>query len=668
MNLVGPREFLLQVEDELDRFVVGIAAVAVPLAAASASAPAEDGSQQIKAEEAETNGEGAATPAEGGCAAVAAAGRSLYFGSLAHPYVDLLSAAARRYHLQASQQHRGGVRVEVMPGVRPTLPHLSYADFLRPQRGASPPAVEPGGGIRERLLLRAWALSFALPESSPALGPLWRDGTSEAEEVQAAVDAALADGGSGPGSSLKSAEAEEGAVRKKPGSGEAVVRRGRGFNNSDDSMNVEESLTTKHDFRRFSPKAAGMAPSWRHDPLAPWPTVKLRRMRVPRVVWRPEWRVGPDVDDPPLKGLQRGMRGGVLSWAIEPESLAAGEGFEVSLRAGPGPSSEGKPLVKEEKPVAKEEELGTSSAAVPAAATGGAAEVAVCEQDAEDFVLSFRRGRGVWHLTAGKRARLSGLASKTIPDWSADARGVVRRSMFWVACLECVTDSKHYVVAGAVPGILTEHFFVAKVARGDPLSHAGFAHLPTPQQAAFGSASDEQGHPILIESITVFPQGLTGELPFVSRHFVEQSSTSRAVKEEMEDEQGKTAAPLARVGLGLVKEEDPEAGFLELRVRRAPAATKIGEPSTEWDRRLLRECGLPLPPLPRTLEQKEQRRAKQLRAAAAPVVMASDALDAPASWEPRGVDQPEFGPLEETLRHDPKRWAEYVERKERGEA
>ena len=58
--------------------------------------------------------------------------------------------------------------------------------------------------------------------------------------------------------------------------------------------------------------------------------------------------------------------------------------------------------------------------------------------------------------------------------------------------------------------------------RPRPLTHLGFSYLPTPGMAFGSSRSDPQeGEPLWIESITIYPHGLTGELPFVSHRFVE---------------------------------------------------------------------------------------------------------------------------------------------------
>ncbi|CAJ1425260.1 unnamed protein product [Effrenium voratum] len=124
--------------------------------------------------------------------------------------------------------------------------------------------------------------------------------------------------------------------------------------------------------------------------------------------------------------------GGVFSWAVEPANLSEDEGFEVSLRDEPGPRD-----TKQEK----QEDL---------------------ERLGSDFVLSFRRAEGGWRFTAGTRSRLVCGAQKTVSDAFGSKAG---RQMFWAACLEG-SDGKHYVLVGTVPGMLSEHFFVAKVRWG----------------------------------------------------------------------------------------------------------------------------------------------------------------------------------------------------------
>ncbi|CAE7204732.1 kgd2 [Symbiodinium natans] len=67
--------------------------------------------------------------------------------------------------------------------------------------------------------------------------------------------------------------------------------------------------------------------------------------------------------------------------------------------------------------------------------------------------------------------------------------------------------------------MLTEHFFVAKVARPRPLTNVGFGFLPAPDDAF--REEDAGSPPMWIESITIYPHSLTGELPFVSHRNLE---------------------------------------------------------------------------------------------------------------------------------------------------
>lgn len=627
LNLAGPRDFLLQAEDELDAFVARLALSAADVAPGAAcddavrgggagsvkeepgldsvkeepglaAAPvaeqpaAEEGLPGVKEEPRESPGV-KEEPREGAPTGAAAAScdaaevkrlvgsvppgvegqRELLFPALAQPYAELLATAARRYGLEARRAPDGGLAVSPPEGGAAWLPALGYADLLRPQRGGGPPPRRPSGlaaVLRERLRLRLWGLRPGAPGEE--------GGEEGGEELRRAVDAAL----------QARTEQRMPSDGYRPGAG--LAKRGRGA--------TKGGTKLRHDYGRFGRAAPLYSLKW------PWPSVKLLRARTPSVIWRPEWRVGPDVDDPPAPCPQRGFRGGVLSWALEAASFEDGEGFEVSLREGPGPP----------------EEVSARRADAPA------------ERSEEDFVLSFRRGQGAWHLTAGKRARLDGLTSKRIDD----VAGRSSRHSFWVACVESVADGKHYVMAGSIPGILVAHFFVARVARAEPLSHAGLAYLPSPRLAAFGAGQPvEQDRPVLIESITVYPHGLTGELPFVSSRFLDAGPASTE-----EDATG----VLARAPL-------PGAEGVEVRVLRGPA--EGAERTAGWCVPALRECGLKFE-APKDPQKRAERAAKRARTA---VQVARNPMEAPSSWEPQGAEEPRFGAFDDTLRHDPAKWA-----------
>lgn len=624
LNLVGPRDFLLQLEDELDAFVE--AAGAVP-AAASELKREHDG---LASEEA------------------------LIFPSLAQPYTELLQVAARRYLLAVTGQREkdGGSIVTVRRSTagQPRLPLLGYGDFLRPQRPQEPPA--PTEARLARLTMRLHALGgTSAAEASGDEAP-----AAAVARLQAAVDARLraraaASGCVRPAAAAEAAEAPrpaaEAAVKEEEscaaatpaaasglaspggsggGSGEKR-RRGRGFDGgAEPAPELEHGgARLRHDYVRFHSMHARVPLYWRKSVMAAWPTAKLRRLRAPPVSWRPEWRVGPDQDDPPLRGPQTGLLGGVLSWAVESGEFAADEGFEVSLRAGPGPVDDGRShgiLGREEGPA---------------------------ERDEDDFVLSFRRGPGAWSVTAGKRSKLPGLASKSLPDRTDRAQ----RCSFWVACLQSATDGKHYVLVGRIPGILVEHFFVAKVARAEPLSHAGFSYLPPPFAVDVGG--DPEGPPLVVESITVYPHGLTGELPFVSTRFVEQAKLTGDVRSEADDNDILARAEFVPAASGGGAEgEEPRRCELRVRKRPLPAGSL---PPAGWCNESLLECGFPAE-TPADREAKLQRRAKMRRTA--PVIDRSHMLDAPASWEPQAAELPPLGEFDDTLRHDPAKWAGHV--------
>ncbi|CAK9060012.1 unnamed protein product [Durusdinium trenchii] len=227
-----------------------------------------------------------------------------------------------------------------------------------------------------------------------------------------------------------------------------------------------------HCFRRFSPSCAPGRLYLRDSLTAPWPSVKLLRTNG-QVVWRPEWCL-PHFQGPGSWEEGASM-GGLFSWALEPGHVNFGEGFEVNLRDEPGPDS---PDLEEDR--------------LP-----------------NDFLLSFRRGHSEWHFSAGSRGRPG--VQKVVADETFGTVG--QRHMFWAACLEG-SDGKHYVIVGTVPGLLSDHFFVAKVVRPRPLTHLGFSFLP-------GAGPSAGLEPLWIESITIYPHGLSGELPFVSHRYLE---------------------------------------------------------------------------------------------------------------------------------------------------
>eukprot|EP00747_Dinoflagellata_sp_TGD_P091721 gnl/TRDRNA2_/TRDRNA2_165164_c1_seq6.p1 gnl/TRDRNA2_/TRDRNA2_165164_c1~~gnl/TRDRNA2_/TRDRNA2_165164_c1_seq6.p1 ORF type:complete len:222 (+),score=48.40 gnl/TRDRNA2_/TRDRNA2_165164_c1_seq6:277-942(+) len=219
--------------------------------------------------------------------------------------------------------------------------------------------------------------------------------------------------------------------------------------------------------------------------------------------------------------------------------------------------------------------------------------------------------------------------------------------MFWVACVESRTDGKHYVLVGTVPGLLTDHIFVAKVGRAAPLSHAGFSYLPPPDKAAFGSGADE-ALPVIIESITVYPHALTGELPFVSLRFVEQVNGDAG-----EDS-------LAKASINFDGEEqsantDAEKIVL-LQVRSSPVSvscevhTNTASSSGGWCSAALRECGLLDVHESETAEERLERKAR--RRCEVPVVGGNQA-QAPVSWAPSSGHCEPTAPGDDSLRHVP---------------
>lgn len=367
--------------------------------------------------------------------------------------------------------------------------------------------------------------------------------------------------------------------------------------------------TTVHCFRRFSPSHAPGRLYLRDSATAPWPSVKLQRDSE-HVIWRPEWML-PHFQGPGTWEEGASM-GGIFSWALEPNSVSFGEGFEVNLRDEPGPCE-----------------------------TGTKLEEDIPERLPNDFLLSFRRGYAAWHFTAGTRGR-SG-AQKMVPDTLFGSKAG-QRQMFWAACLEC-HDGKHYVLVGTVPGMLSEHFFVAKVARPRPLTHLGFSYLPTPKATVWnGSGVD----PLWIESITIYPHGLSGELPFISHRFLQ------VVKEETVEEAGDTVAEIALEADAEAAEEQADvvssaAPRLVLLSKKAPGGEAESRARLEeWCTDARRELGLPsLEVKPRSPSTRKRRRTNR------PV--GSNAESALTSWGPSSVSDvarvDRVGPYEDSLRH-----------------
>eukprot|EP00931_Biecheleriopsis_adriatica_P067624 TRINITY_DN41736_c0_g1_i1.p1 TRINITY_DN41736_c0_g1~~TRINITY_DN41736_c0_g1_i1.p1 ORF type:complete len:661 (+),score=173.71 TRINITY_DN41736_c0_g1_i1:75-1985(+) len=519
LNLVGPRDFLLQLEEELETFVLEYQKNHCP-------------------------------PSE------------LIFPPLARQYEALLIAASRRYGLHAGpkdktgstandrwQQRSGQRRLAVRPAEdsksSPVLPRASLAEFVRLQRLSSAEAPAPSAiegcedaeehgdcQLHRRLRLRLWAIKLSCSALEAALADHQEQQAHPSapnvkEELQEDMQGRVAN------ASEEEQLPELGAVNAKEELDEdlrqeirAVLSRiaaaavkcsGRKASESQDDIEaaVKGAALTKHCYARFGPCAAKLRLFLRDDyARAPWPTAKLlRKPDAGSVVWRPEWWL-PHCGCPGT-WEEQASSGGVISWAVEPSSLAFGEGFEVSFRDEPGPSP-----------------------ACSSAASGQDDE----DRSPGDFVLTFRRGAGAWHFNAGSRGRSSGGAEKTVLDSAMKGRAG-QRHMFWAACLKCGLDGKHYILVGTIPGLLLEHFFVAKVGRHDPLTHVGFSYLPTPREAAFGQPGrgGDEGYdcpgaqPLVIESITVFPHGLSGELPFVSRRLLEVAPKENKVKNQEQE-------------------------------------------------------------------------------------------------------------------------------------
>eukprot|EP00927_Polykrikos_kofoidii_P049894 TRINITY_DN43895_c0_g1_i1.p1 TRINITY_DN43895_c0_g1~~TRINITY_DN43895_c0_g1_i1.p1 ORF type:complete len:748 (+),score=119.89 TRINITY_DN43895_c0_g1_i1:139-2382(+) len=699
LNLAMPREFLLQVEDELEAFCKLV-------------------SDKRRSEATVTdagNGAGALTRFSGN-----AMEEQLVFPALAPNYEVLLVAAARRYGLSAAAKEHGRGRRVVRVwaptlGPAPALPQLCFADFLRVQRppGPSPLAqadkdvahqlpgeasvadkdTEPVGTDKvkgqtwclHRLRLRLWAAQLAATDlgtggavavSTPAAAVSEGEGLSSAapqqtgdDEDEAALqqkfdaifsaksrDVACSDG----------AKQSDSDNDRKHGDGSAGARkRGRGFEEkaaAEAAAAAEPTVQLRHSYDRFGPLARTRVYLRDDFVRAMWPTARLPRGMDPPVIWRPEWRVGPE--DP---GAESAAWGGVLSWAIEPDQFSFGQGFELSLRDGPGPQA---------------------NRAGSKRGIDDDTDEECKERDENDFVLCFRRGRGEWHFAAAHRGRRGAEKQKTVTDCS-DRVGT--RQMFWVACVESRKDGKHYVLVGGVPGLLTDHFFVAKIGRRYPLSHAGFSYLPEPGKAAFGGGSSS-GH-VIVESITVYPHSLTGELPFVSLRFVEErpsdypSESALAVcvieevadlvepaeldvasarsqhddgevKVELSDDDkglgaertpcipGDTASEAEQLGTkkadsgedGEAKSVGSRSGSRVLLVRKAPLSSTEADASRllKWSETARRECGLVS--LVRSEEDNAKRLDRRARMRATAPVLASGGLTAPSSWE----DPPEL--------------------------
>mmetsp|Transcript_7812 Transcript_7812/g.21433 ORF Transcript_7812/g.21433 Transcript_7812/m.21433 type:complete len:574 (-) Transcript_7812:96-1817(-) len=545
LNFVRPRSFLLQVEDDLDRFIFG-----------QCQACVEDS--------ADTGGANAAV-------------QHLQFPPLARSFEELLCKAAGRYGLTTAVHHdrrqRRRMRVALRCGTSANVPSLSYVDFLRPQRKQTPPPdSDPMGSSREhRLRLRHWALTWMSQHETSGEAPLLA-------ELQQVVDLAFS---SQSGARRVESSAESDGY--KPSSSSGTLKRGRGF----DVQTQDPVSKPRHCYRRFGPDAARRIYLRDDFARAPWPSVKMQRVSdepEPPIVWRPEWQVGPEEGD----ASEDADMGGLMSWAVEASEFGLDEGFEVVLREC------------------------SDEAENP-------------EREEDDFVLMFRRGQAEWRFVAGSRARLEKLPVKIIKD----EEGASRR-MFWAACLESRTDEKHYVIAGTVPGLLAEHFFVARVKRNAPLTRAGFAYLPSKQGTSKESA------PALIESISIYPHALTGELPFVSLRFVEQRAANDA------DNNVLVAVPLP----ARCRADGNGEAVDFLCVRGIPIP---GQDPARLEGVALQEVGLQPP-----AQSEEEKLAKRARRRVE-VPLLDSTIGTPVSWEPCAV-QPKFGAYDDVLRHDPSAW------------
>eukprot|EP00928_Gymnodinium_smaydae_P053903 TRINITY_DN37794_c0_g1_i2.p1 TRINITY_DN37794_c0_g1~~TRINITY_DN37794_c0_g1_i2.p1 ORF type:complete len:663 (-),score=148.50 TRINITY_DN37794_c0_g1_i2:40-2028(-) len=606
LNFAGPRDFLVQVEDDLD---VHFCLPSAPVATTSASPT----SGIVKQEPVETLG--------------------LAFPPLAACYEELLRLSALRFglELETTRRTRTGASSRQLVVKRPSLPAtagsdtavpdvgplFSVADFLMVQRPALADAVEAsatgaanaqappqaGSAAQRRLRARLRSAVADAAASNRDTGDCKAEAldlaaSADAAEQRAALDAlfaaqasAFADAG-GAKASRRGRGAEEAASPERlASSGAGARKRGRGFESTEASGTDVGAAhaAPRHCYRRFGPQVASRLYLRDDFARAPWPSAKLRRLQddAKSVQWRSSWRVGYEANELRAAGGElradgadcRRSAGAVLSWAVEPSALAVGEGFEVRLRCGPGPDSSGR---------------GDASGEEDEAIRDG------------DFLLRFRRGAGEWRFSAGHRQKLG--AVKALPDHPDLAR---QRHMFWVACLECCSDGRHYVIVGTVPGILTEHFFVAKVARAEPLTHAGFAYLP-PLEISERSGQVDEAPALVIESITVFPHVLTGNLPFVSLRHVDLAD---AYAEETGD--------LARAPL-------PGADGCELRLLPRALPDGGAKRFEAWCESARRECGLPL--LASGEGDAARREARRARRRLEPPEVAPNPLPALNSW------------------------------------
>merc|ERR1712085_138817 len=82
--------------------------------------------------------------------------------------------------------------------------------------------------------------------------------------------------------------------------------------------------------------------------------------------------------------------------------------------------------------------------------------------------------------------------------------------------------------------------------------------------------SPEELAPITFESITVFPHGLTGELPFISLRFVEEREGKNATEAEQEQS---TALPSGAVAVARVHADVDRKSGTEGEHKEEPADT-----------------------------------------------------------------------------------------------
>lgn len=616
LNFAKSRDFLLQVEDELEAFIFPNEATACT-----------SNSPITKTEETSVGGAPITDCTSNGSRDTGTSNStsgSLAFPPLGSYFEELLTAVVRRYGLKATiERNRKQQRVMVVHGPRAAnqgteaiFPCFSLADFLRVQRQPGPePEPDTVSSRSRRMRLRLWAIGVT--SSTDDVHAAATAAADDPVALQASIDVALAAQAAEEGAENQGWSSEEEFIPQG-----SAVKRGRGFDGNI-LGSTAPSANVRHCYHRFGPNSNRQIYLRDNFVKGSWPTAKLQRAANPSVEWREEWRVGPDEGEE----LERGSMGGILSWAVEPSNFRFGEGFEVNLRSGPGPSESSKDLPER------------------------------CDSD---FLLSFRRSKGAWHFTAGRRTARPGV-QKTIEDRTGDPR---RRHMFWVACFEARADGKHYVIVGRMPQLLSEHFFAAKIARVVPLSHAGFSYLPEPRAAAFGEGPVQLA--LVIESITVHPRGLTGELPFVSlRHvderlaLTEDDHSQPLVKVKVES----TKEPNASGKLGEGPGRDPEQ-TTEVVVWKnpLPAGDDLAARIAAWGPTTRRECGFP--PSASDPSVAEERMAKRARQRVEAPVIAPNSMQAPASWEPQTASAPQFGPFDETLRHAPQIWDPYVTKSE----